>query len=323
MVDKIKTNSVKRVLITGGLGFIGSHLAKKYVEKGSNVSILSRSTKKIDNIKGVENKINLIIKDAKDLNQDDIKGVDYIFHFAGSVDNYSIKEDNPDRNPYIDIDNNCNTTIALLEACREYNQKTRIIFASTFFVNGNVEDLPVTPNSPCNPLGLYPATRLCAENFCHIYYNTFKLDIVIPRFCNVFGPFEQSNNMKKAGFNYLINLAIKRKDIPLYSNGEFFRDYIYVDDVVDGCMILADKGETNKIYYIGRGEFVKFKELINIVAKETGAKIKPIEPPEFHKQVGIVNFVCDNSDLKKLGWEPKVSLEEGIKKTIDYYKKNG
>lgn len=307
---------MKNVLITGGLGFVGSHLAKECLKNGCNVTILSRSRRKIGNIDEIKDKVDLIVKEVKDIGQGDLKGIDTTFHLAGSTDNYAIA----DGEPFRDIEANCTATIALLEACRKYNPKVRIVFGSTFFVNGNVDKLPVTADSPCNPLGLYGATRLAAEHFCHVYHKIYGLDIVIARFTNVFGPFEESANKKKAAFNWLIGLAVNGDVLPIYSNGEFVRDYIYVTDVADGCISIAQKGETDKIYYVGRGEFVKFKELITIIVKETGAKIKSIEPPDFHKSVGIVDFVCDNSLLKKLGWRPKISIEEGIKRTIRYYK---
>lgn len=306
---------IKRIMIIGGLGFIGSHLAEKCVEDGHKVTILSRSDSKIENIKKIRDSVNLILMDVKDVGKE-VKGFDYIFHLAGSTDNYAITEGQP----YKDIEMNCNSTIALLEACKKHNPKARIIFASTFFVNGNVEKLPVTPQSPCNPLGLYGATRLAAEHFCHIYHNVFNMDIVIVRFTNVFGAREQISK-KKAGFNYLIKLAVEGKEIPLYNNGGFVRDYIYVSDAAEACLIVAERGKTNEIYYIGRGEFIKFKQLIDMVVNITKARINPISPPDFHKRVGIKNFVCDNKPLKSLGWIPKVSLEEGIKKTIGDYRK--
>ena len=308
----------KKILITGGMGFIGSHLAKKYLESKNDVYILSRSYNKKNNIFNIENKVNLIIKDVNNIQKNDVADKDYIFHLAGTVDNYAIKEGEP----YKDIKINCNGTIALLEACKKYNPKAKIIFGSTFFVNGNADKLPVNADSPCNPLGLYPATKLAAEHFCRIYHNVFNLDTIIARFTNIFGPFEEGNNKKKAGFNFMINQAVKSEEIQLYNNGDFIRDYIYVDDVADACMTLAEKGETNKIYYVGRGEFTKFRELINIVMEQIpNTKVKAINPPDFHKNVGIVDFVCDNSDLKKLGWTPKTSLEDGIKRTIEFYKK--
>jgi UDP-glucose 4-epimerase len=306
-----------KILITGGLGFIGSYLAEKCIAAGHSVTIISKTDNKLNNIVRIKDKVNLIIKDVKEVGEE-VKGFDYIFHLAGSTDNYAIIEGKP----YRDIEMNCTSTIALLEAVRKYNPKARIIFASTFFVNGRLKKLPATPDSACNPLGLYGATRLAAEHFCQIYCNVFDLDIVIARFCNVFGANERSNDKKKAGFNYLINLAVNNKEIPMYGNGNFYRDYIYVTDVVEACWIIAEKGDSNRVYYVGRGEFVKFKEIIAIVAKETNSIVKSVLPPDFHKRVGIKDFVCDNSELIKLGWKPAISLREGIKLTIRYYKQN-
>lgn len=307
--------SIKKVLITGGLGFIGSFLAEKCVDKGYDVTILSRTGSKIGNIGNIRKSVNVIIKDVGEIGRG-VAGFDCIFHLAGSTDNYAIMENEP----YKDIRLNCTNTIALLEACKKYNPKARIVFGSTFFVNGRPSKLPVTPETPCLPLGLYGATRLTGEHFCRIYHNIFGLDVVTVRFTNVFGPREQMNNPKKAGFNYLIGLAIKGMEIPLYENGNFFRDYIYVEDAADACIIVAQKGKAGKIYYIGRGEFVKFKKLVDIVVKETGAKVRVISPPDFHKKVGIRDYVCNNSELKKIGWKPRVTLEEGIRRTISYCK---
>ncbi|WP_321418538.1 NAD-dependent epimerase/dehydratase family protein [uncultured Methanomethylovorans sp.] len=306
---------MKKVLITGGLGFIGSYLARECVNRGFDVTIVSKSEDKIENISDIKDLVKLIILDVADIT-DEVIGYDVIFHLAGSTDNYSIIENKP----YKDIQLNCVSTISLLEAIRKHNPKARLFFASTFFVNGNVEKLPVDENTPCNPLGLYGATRLAGEHFCHIYHNIFDLDIVIARFCNVFGAKEKGNDKKKAGFNYLIKQAVEGNQINIYDNGNFFRDYIYVTDVVSACLTIAEKGSTNKTYYVGLSEFVKFKNLIDIIVQHTGVRAEAVNPPDFHNRVGIKNFVCDNSELKRLGWKPEITIEEGIEKTIQYYK---
>jgi len=304
----------KDILITGGLGFIGSNLAKKALERDFSVSLLSRSNKKLKNIKGLEDKVQIIYKNVKEI-ENELKDKDYIFHLASTVDNYNIHSD-----PYLDIDVNCNGTIALLEACKKYNPLAKIVFASTFFVNGNLEKLPANKDSPCNPRGLYSATRLAAEHFCKIYNDVFNLNSVIARFTNVFGPNEEADNKKKAAFNYLIKQAVEDKDIPIYGDGNFKRDYIYVEDVSDALLTLADKGKKGEVYYVGRGEGVKFIDLINIVIEEAGkGRVKYVPIPEFHKNVGIVNYFADINPLRELGWEPKISLREGIKKTIQGY----
>lgn len=306
---------LKKALIIGGFGFIGSELSKECLKNNFEVTILSRSKDKISNIEEIKDKVGIIIKNLRDIDEE-VKGFDVIFNLSGSTDNYSIIEGAP----YRDIELNCINTIALLEAIKKYNPKVRLVFASTFFVNGNQKKLPISENSPCEPLGLYGATRLAAEHFCKIYHNVFDLDIVIARFTNVYGENEKGDNKKKAGFNFMIKQACDGKEINLYNNGNFYRDYIHVNDAAKACIVLEEKGKSNKVYYVGTGKFIKFKKLIDEIVKNTGAKVNSITPPDFHKRVGIKDFVADVSDLKKLGWKAEISYKEGIKRTIKYYK---
>lgn len=302
-------------LITGGFGFIGSHLAELCVNQGHNVTLLSKSENKIKNIENIKGDVGVVLKDIKNIGSE-VGGKDYIFHCASTVDNYNIHEE-----PFKDVDVNCTGTISLLEACRKHNPRARIVYTSTFFVNGNLENLPANSESPCNPLGIYPTTKLAAEHFCKIYNQVFDMNTVIARFTNVFGPKEERENKKKAAFNYLINLAIQGKDIPIYGEGSFVRDYIYVKDAVSGLLKIAEKGEKGEVYYVGRGEGIKFKDLMQIVLEEAkSGKLNFISPPEFHNRVGINDYFCDNGPLRELGWKPETSLRQGIKQTILSYK---
>ena len=311
----------KSVLITGGFGFVGSNLAHECVERGYDVTVLSGSESKKKNIADLEGKVEVIVKDVREIDKE-VENRDWIFHCASTGDNYNIFEE-----PYKDVDVNCTGTIAVLEACRQNNPDARIIYPSTFFVNGNVDELPVGPESPCNPLGLYPATKLAAEHFCKVYLankETEKIesaDVVIARLTNVFGPREQRDNNKKAAFNRMIGTAIGGGVINLYDNGIISRDYIYVDDAVSGLLTIADKGESGQVYYVGRGEGTKFKTMVDTMIEEAGGgTINPISPPKFHKASGIDDFWCDNSMLRGLGWEPKVNIREGIRRTIAWYR---
>ncbi len=305
---------MKNILITGGLGFIGSNLAIKCVQFGYNVTIISKTKTKLYNIRGFENNINVIYKDIKNIDIE-VKDMDYIFHCASTVDNYNIFD-----NPYIDIDVNVTGTVALLEACRRYNTSVEIIYTSTFFVNGNANEFPVTPNTKENPLGVYGATKLCAENILKTYHSVFGIKCKIARLSNVFGLGEQSGNNKKAAFNKMIYTAVEGiHPIRLYDNGVIKRDYIYIDDVISALITIMKNGN-NEIYYIGRGESIKFKKLVDIIIEKTNnAKLEIVESPPFHKQVGINDFECDISSLKSLGWKPLVSIEDGIKRVVQQY----
>lgn len=296
------------VLITGGLGFIGSNLAEKCVERGYNVTLISNSKSKIENIGGFENKVNLVVKDVNDISSE-VRDMDYIFHLASKVSNKKISED-----PISEINVNCNGTINILEACKNFNRNARIIYGSTFFVNGNVDELPVNQCTSCNPLSIYASTKLASENFCKIYNEVYGIDCVIARFTNVFGIKEQKDNLNKGVLNRMLSELTENKELKIY-RGNSKRDWIYVSDVVDACLTLAEKGKSNEIYYVGRGEGTSIESLLEMGMKIIGkGSIKEVEP------IGeIRDFYCDNSLLKSLGWKPKVSLREGIKKTLEWY----
>lgn len=305
-----------KILILGGFGFIGSHLAEELVNNQHRVTILSKTDSKRKNIEKIKDKIEIIINDLKDIGEK-VKEFDVIFHLAGTTDNYAIVDEDLDR----DIDANCRSTLYLLDACRKYNPSVKIIFASSFFVVGKPEKLPVKEDAKTNPLALYPATRLCGEHFCHIYHNVYNLNVIIARFTNVFGPKELPFDKRKAAFNYMIFSAMKNNDLTLYETGDFVRDYIYVSDVVNGLITIMNQGISDETYFIGRGEGIFMKDLFELIIEVVGqGKIVNIPTPIFHRQVGIKDFYCDNSKLKKLGWEPKVEIIEGIRRTVESYK---
>ncbi len=300
------------ILITGGLGFIGSALANRLC-RDHQVTVLSRSDKGRTRLREPE-RVRLRIGSVEEMTSADCKGMDLVVHCASTVDNYNIQTD-----PYLDVKTNCAGTIALLEACKE--QKPKVLFVSTFFVYGNQPKLPVNEQSPCDPLGLYPATKLCAEQFCMIYGRLYGFHVNICRLTNVYGPGEACDNRKKGAFNYLIRKAQLGEPIDLYRGGDFFRDYLYIDDAVEALVAVAERGPVGELYLAGSGEPVQFKDLIDCLHRLTGRKsaIGSMEPPRFHEIVGIRNFSADIAKIKGLGWVPKVGYEEGIRRTLERY----
>ena len=306
------------VLITGGLGFIGSNLAYECLQQGHNVTLINKSERKRENIKGIEEKVELILKDIQDINESDVQGKDYIFHCASIVHNKPFSE-----NPLQEIRTNCEGTIALLEACRKYNSSARIVYLSTFFVNGCVKnkDLPVNEDSSCKPTTIYSACKLAGENFAQIYTESAGINVMIARLMNVYGVREQKDNPNKGALNRMIYDALNGKEIKVQGDGSMKRDWIYISDVIRGCLKIAEKGEPGKVYYVGNGKGKSLNEVVDTIITEAGSGTKSYVPLARNTS-GVNSIYCDNLPLRKLGWEARVLLREGIREVIKFYKEN-
>lgn len=303
-----------RTLLTGGLGLIGSSLANRLTEE---VVIVSRSKNHEERLTNKSAKI--LLKDLLSLEKKDIAGFDTIYHFASTVDNYHVLT-----NPYIDMETNIKGIIHLLELLKDLPKKPKIIFPSTFFVYGNEYDRtkkPINEESKTEPLALYPATKLCAESIIKLYSRLYCIPYIITRFTNVFSEHEDYDNKKKGVLNYMIMQALKGETLNVYKGGNFFRDYIYLEDVLDAIQFL-EKKVTNDLFLVGYGESTWFKDLIEHIHNLAGnkSKIAEIETPFFHSVVGIGNFEADTSKINKLGWKAKVDYKEGIRRVIEKYK---
>jgi len=304
-----------KIMITGGLGFIGSNLARYLVESGfENITILNKSDKKIKNVAGISDRVNIIIDDARNIGAY-IEDIDVLFHLASTTDNYAIQDGEPHR----DSDINVATTSHVLDAIRTKNPGVRLIYGSTFFTVGNPSKCPVDESVCCRPTGLYGATRLCGEHLTYAYRNAFELDAIVVRFTNVYGAFERSASSRKAAFNYFIMKSLRDETITMYGDGKVRRDYLYVSDAVRGLVRVAEKA-VDDLYFIGSGQPRSIKEMLETIIEVVGkGRILPIETPDFHKKVGTRDFWIDNSKLSSLGWSAEVALEAGIRKTAEYY----
>ena len=206
----------------------------------------------------------------------------------------------------------------ILEIIRTLNLKCRFILGSTFIVVGKPKKLPVNEETSCNPTTLYGANRLLSEQYCMIYSKVFNLDTIVFRITNSFGPREQIIPNKNA-INYLIYKAFKGEDITIFNKGEFFRDLIFISDVINAIELIIKKGKSGELYWISSGKKTWFYQLGNLLEKLTKTKTKYVNPPNYTKKVDVGNFVVNNKKLKALGWKPKISLEEGITKTLKYF----
>ena len=309
-----------KLLITGGLGFVGSHLVDSLVKKNHKIMILTKTLSKKKNIKKSAKKIQIEKMDLTNFQQlgkiiEKFKP-DVIIHLAGNASHSKSFE-----NPLKDIDSNAKTTLFMLEKIRKLNTQCKFILGSTFIVIGKPKKLPVNENTPCNPTTIYGTNRLSSEYFCKIYHEVYGLHTNIFRITNSYGPREQIIPKKNA-VNFLIYKSFKKEEISIYNQGKFFRDFIYIDDVISGINIILKKGKSGELYWISSGKRTWFYEFGDILEKTTGCKVKYSETPVYTKKVDVGNFVVSNSKLRKLGWSPKISVDVGVKKTLKFFQSN-
>ena len=309
-----------KLLITGGLGFVGSHLVDLLVKKNHKIKILIKTLSKKKNIKKSSKKIQIEKIDLTNFRQlgkiiEKFKP-DVIIHLAGNASHSKSFE-----NPLKDIDSNAKTTLFMLEKIRKLNTQCKFILGSTFIVIGKPKKLPVNENTPCNPTTIYGTNRLSSEYFCKIYHEVYGLHTNIFRITNSYGPREQITPKKNA-VNFLIYKSFKKEEISIYNQGKFFRDFIYIDDVISGINTILKKGKSGELYWISSGKRTWFYEFGGILEKTTGCKVKYSETPVYTKKVDVGNFVVSNSKLRKLGWSPKISVDVGVKKTLKFFQSN-
>ncbi len=304
-------------MITGGMGFVGSHLCDQLVID-NEIIVISKSNSKNQNLKHLLSKISIEYLDMTDYNLLENIILKYkpeiIIHLAGQTSHSQSFID-----PLYDIDINAKSTLCILETIKKHNLQCRFILGSTFIVIGKPLQLPVDENTPCNPTTVYGTNRLASENYCKIYHDVYGLDTIVFRITNSFGPREQYETIKNA-INHLIYKAFCGMEITIYNQGKFFRDLIYISDVVAGIETIMLKGKSGELYWISSNKKTWFDELGRILHENTNAPIKYIDPPQYTKTVDVGNFLVDNSKICSLGWSVKTSVESGIKQTLEYFR---
>ena len=306
-----------KIVITGGLGFIGSHLADFLIKQNHKIILVTKGMSKKTNISHISKKINIEKLDVTNFSKlgkfIEKTKPDVIIHLAGNTSHSASFE-----KPLSDIDINAKSTLFILEKIRDLNKKCKFILGSTFIVVGKPKKLPVNENSICNPTTIYGANRLLSEYYCKIFHQVYGIDTCIFRITNSYGPREQTIPKKNA-VNFIIHSAFKDKEITIYEKGKFFRDLIYVSDVVSGINSILKKGKPGNLYWISSGKKTWFYDLAKSLRKITDCKINFVSSPTYTKKIDVGNFIVDNSKLKSLGWHPKISLEKGIRKTLNSF----
>lgn len=316
----------KKVLVTGGLGFVGSNLSIKLAESGADVLIvdnmLPRQGGNIFNIEPVKDKVKVNISDIRNPTSMNhlVKGMDYIFHIAGQVNHVDSVKD-----PLNDLSINVEGTLVLMEALRMNNPAAKVIFTGTRGEYGSSLSLPVSEDHAINPIGIYAITNFAAERIVLTYHNLHHIKSLCLRITNTFGPRHQMAHDEYGVFNWFIRKAMDNEIIPIFGDGRILRDYLYIDDLVESLILIAETDSAyGEVYNVGSGVPLSFVDLAKKIIQITGTgKVDYTEFTNERKALEPGDYYADITKIKKaVGWQPKISLDEGIKLTIDFYKKN-
>src|SRR5512135_1735415 len=230
----------RKVLVTGGLGFIGSNLSAKLVGLGAKVTVVDNMIPRLGgnlfNVRDIVDRIQINFSDVRDGHSMDylVKGQEYIFHLAGQVNHVDSI-----RNPIQDLDINCRGTLVLLESCRKHSPQAKIVFAGTRGEYGSSVKLPVDEDHPTNPKGIYAVTNLSAEKMVLVYHDVHKIPGTCLRITNTYGPRHQMAHDEYGVLNWFIRKAIDDERIPVFGDGRILRDFLFVDDAVDSFIQVA------------------------------------------------------------------------------------
>jgi len=315
----------KKVLVTGGLGFVGSSLSIRLAEAGAEVLIvdnmLPRQGGNLFNIEPVKDKVKVNISDIRNPTSMNhlVKGMDYIFHIAGQVNHVDSVKD-----PLNDLSINVEGTLVLMEALRMNNPEARVIFTGTRGEYGSSLTLPVAENHAINPIGIYAITNFAAERIVLTYHNLHHIKSVCLRITKTFGPRHQMAHDEYGVFNWFMRKAMDNEVIPIFGDGRILRDYLYIDDLTESMLAIAGSEKVyGEVYNIGSGVPLSFVDLAKkIIAIAGTGKVDYTEFTSERKALEPGDYYADISKIKAaIGWKPEISLRDGIKRTIEYYKK--
>lgn len=318
----------KSILITGGAGFIGSALARRLAPH-ANVSIMDSMIPEfggnLKNLASVSNKIELNISDVRDSHSlpQLIGDSDVIFNMAGQTSHLDSME-----NPFVDLDINARAQLSILEAVRQVDHPVKIVFASTRQLYGRPKYLPVDEAHPVQPVDVNGINKLAGENYHLLYNDVYGIPTSVLRLTNTYGPGMRIKDARQTFVGIWIRQILQQEPFEIWG-GEQLRDFNYVDDVVDALLLAASEDSANgKVYNLGSKEIVSLSELGDILSEVTTdrdyvARSVVKEFPSERRKIDIGDYYSDfNLISNDLGWEPKISLRDGLKITLDYYTKH-
>ena len=321
MHQKIKN---KNILITGGAGFIGSNLARRLVADGNTITVADSLIPEYGgnsrNLKDIQNKISFSLSDVRDVAaiNDLIKGHDYLFNLAGQTSHLDSMHD-----PITDLDINAKAQLSILEACRKHNPDIRIVFASTRQIYGKPKYLPVDEKHPRHPVDVNGINKIAGEQYHILYQEVYGIESSVLRLTNTYGPRMRIKDARQTFLGIWIRNLLEGKPLQVFGDGKQRRDYNYVEDVLDALLIAAtEENAIGKAYNLGAPDPLSLEDTAKIMCQKTvGGDYQMVPFPKDRKAIDVGDFICDYSAFRdQFGWEPKVSFEEGIQRSIEYFR---
>ena len=324
-MEEVQTTFADRkVLITGGLGFIGSNLARRLVELGADITLVDSLVPEyggnLFNIAEIEDRVRINIADVRDAHSMDylVQGQDYLFNLAGQTSHMDSMQD-----PYVDLEINCKAQLSILEACRKRNPNIKVVFASTRQIYGKPEYLPVDEKHLLQPVDVNGINKMAGEWYHILYDNVYGVRACALRLTNTIGPRMRVKDSRQTFLGVWIRLLLEGKPFEVWG-GNQLRDFTYVDDAVEAFLLAAASEESNgRVFNLG-SEPIDLKGLAALLIEiNGGGEYIPRSFPSDRKLIDIGDYFGDFTRIQStLGWRPQVLLREGLANTLEFYRQH-
>lgn len=323
---RVKPMEDRRILVLGGLGFVGSNLAHRLVSLGARVTLLDAC---LDfggwnpaNLSGIESRVRFVKGDVRDrrLVERLVRDQEVLFNLFAQTSHLRSMEE-----PFLDLDINVRGHLSVLEACRTVNDDAVLVYGGSRAQTGEARYLPVDERHPESPADLYGVHKLAAEKYYLLYHRVHGLPTVSLRIGNTYGPRHQMRHGESGVLNWFVRKALRNETIELHGGGRQSRDFLYVDDLVDALLLAAQtpraRGET---FVVGSDTMVTLHALARKIVKIAGrGHYRAIPYPPGRKAIEVRRYAVTTAKLRRFtGWVPRTSLDEGLRRTVEFYREN-
>jgi len=315
----------KSVLVTGGLGFVGSNLSARLIELGADVllvdSLIPEYGGLLFNISGIKNRVRVNISDVRDEHsmRHLVQGQDYLFNLAGQTSHIDSMQD-----PYTDLEINAKAQLFILEACRKHNPQIKLVFASTRQIYGKPEYLPVDEKHPLRPVDVNGVNKMAGERYHLLYNDVYGVRSCVLRLTNTYGPRMRVKDARQTFLGIWIRLLVEEKTFEVWE-GDQLRDFTYVDDVVNALLMAAvSRRADGRVFNLGGDVAISLKDLAALLIEVNGGGDYLVHPfPPDRKRIDIGDYYADFGYIRTvLGWSPNIPLRQGLDQTLSFYREH-